>query len=50
MDMGFIDFTVRLAGARAWFAALIAEVALAPFAVKADTLHATARFIAERRM
>jgi farnesyl diphosphate synthase len=38
-------------GARAKLAALIAraEAALAPFAAKADTLRATARFIAERR-
>ena len=39
------------AGARARLAALIAEAdaALAPFAAKADTLRAAARFIAERR-
>jgi farnesyl diphosphate synthase len=39
------------AGARARLAALIAEAdaALAPFAVKADTLRAAARFVAERR-
>jgi farnesyl diphosphate synthase len=39
------------AGARGRLAALIAEAdaALAPFAAKADTLRATARFIAERR-
>jgi farnesyl diphosphate synthase len=40
------------AGARARLAALIAQAdaALAPFAAKADTLRAAARFIAERRM
>jgi farnesyl diphosphate synthase len=40
-----------VAGARARLAALIAEAdaALAPFAAKADTLRAAARFIAERR-
>src|SRR4029077_8215178 len=40
------------AGARARLAALIGEAgaALAPFAAKADTLLAVARFIAERRM
>jgi len=39
------------AGARARLAALIAEAdaALAPFAAKADTLRAAARFVAERR-
>lgn len=38
-------------GARAHLNALVAEAdaALAPFAAKADTLRATARFIAERR-
>ncbi len=38
-------------GARARLAALVAEAeaALSPFAAKADTLRATARFIAERR-
>jgi farnesyl diphosphate synthase len=40
-----------LAGARARLDALIgqADAALAPFAAKADTLRATARFIAQRR-
>ena len=39
------------AGARSRLAALIAQAdaALAPFAAKADTLRAAARFIAERR-
>ena len=40
------------AGARARLTVLIgeADAALAPFAAKADTLRAAARFIAERRM
>jgi farnesyl diphosphate synthase len=43
--------TLGIAGAHARLAALVAEAdaALAPFKAKADTLRATARFIAERK-